>query len=82
MRVQVAVQESKKGKFGEILGKINSGIEVITGEGALIITKLQPECKKEQDAGNWFNGARVLKGEGFDSISPERATPCECEEKR
>ncbi|EKE04553.1 MAG: hypothetical protein ACD_20C00051G0019 [uncultured bacterium] len=51
--------------FGLIVGIIDSGIKVITGDGAIIIKKLQPAGKKVIDASCWYNGARVQKGDRF-----------------
>ncbi|HSA06401.1 MAG TPA: methionyl-tRNA formyltransferase [Candidatus Gastranaerophilales bacterium] len=64
--------------FGEIFGKINNGIKVLTGKGSLIITKLQPACKAEQDAVSWYNGARLQKGEAFEALDSTKALTCEC----
>lgn len=66
------------GKTGEIIGKINGGIGVLTGEGVLVITKLQPACKPQQEALNWYNGARLKKGEGFEAMDTDKADACEC----
>jgi methionyl-tRNA formyltransferase len=60
------------GKYGEIVGKINCGIKVITGDGTLIITRIQPSCKCEMDSVSWYNGARVKKGDFFE-FCPIRA---------
>ncbi len=60
--------------FGEIIGKINSGIGVITGDGVITVTKVQPAGKKEMDALSWFNGARLPKGSQF---MPECGNVCE-----
>lgn len=50
---------------GEITGIINGGIAVITGEGLILVKKLQPAGKKVMDAASWYNGARVQKGDKF-----------------
>ncbi len=63
---------------GEIIGKINNGIGVATGEGALVITKLQPACKPQQEALSWYNGVRIQQGEGFETMDPAKAAACEC----
>ncbi|OGI03461.1 MAG: methionyl-tRNA formyltransferase [Candidatus Melainabacteria bacterium GWF2_37_15] len=55
----------KSGAVGEILCKIKDGILVQTGEDSIIVTRVQPACKKEQDAVSWYNGARLQEGEGF-----------------
>lgn len=52
-------------KPGEIIGKIKEGIKVSTGKGTIILTKVQPANKKEQDAISWYNGARLKEGECF-----------------
>lgn len=64
----------KSGNIGEIIGKIENGINVITGNGVITVTKVQPACKKEMDALSWYNGARLPKGSFFKSI-------CETEEE-
>lgn len=68
----------ENGFFGEIIGKINNGIGVVTGEGILVITKLQPACKPQQEALSWYNGARIQKGEGFETMDSTKAAACEC----
>lgn len=50
---------------GEITGIINGGIAVSTGEGLILVKKLQPSGKKVMDAASWYNGARVQQGEKF-----------------
>jgi len=72
--------------YGEILGKIENGIKVATGNGVLAVTKVQPACKKEMDAFSWFNGARIQAGATFKSYceSEEECsfeTACEIPEK-
>lgn len=54
-------------KTGEIIGIMDSGIGVVTGDGILIIKQLQPAGKKAMDAASWYNGARIQKGELFQS---------------
>ncbi len=54
--------------FGKIIGIINSGIGVITGNGTVIIRKLQPAGKKAIDAACWYNGARIQKGDKFEQL--------------
>jgi len=68
----------KDGNLGEIVGKINNGISVVTGDGILVITKLQPACKPQQEAVSWYNGARIQKGEGFETMDSDKAAACEC----
>ncbi len=84
IKIKTTLPESeefiKKGAPGEILGKIKDGVVVQTGEGTLVITKVQPACKKEQDAFSWYNGARLQPGEGFSLMFPAEATPCDCDE--
>lgn len=72
----------KSGNIGEIIGKINTGINVATGNGIITITKVQPACKKEMDALSWYNGARLPKGSFFKSVceSEEECTyECACD---
>lgn len=52
---------------GEILWTVDGGIEVRTNDGSIIVTKIQPSCKKEVNAGCWCNGVRIQKGDKFDS---------------
>jgi methionyl-tRNA formyltransferase len=71
--------------FGEIIGKTDNGINVITGDGLITITKVQPACKKEMDALSWYNGARIGKGTLFKSVCESEAectyeTSCEIPE--
>jgi methionyl-tRNA formyltransferase len=57
----------KMNNIGEILGIINNGIRVTTGEGIIIVKKLQPTCKKPVDAGCWCNGIRIQQGDKFNN---------------
>jgi len=58
----------KKNSYGEITGKINNGIGVVTGNGIITVTKVQPAGKKEMDALSWFNGARLPKESKFTPV--------------
>lgn len=58
--------KDKTNNYGEILGITIEGIEVATGFGSIIIKKLKPAGKKETDAKNWYNGARIQKGNKFE----------------
>ena len=60
-------------EIGKIIGKINKGIGVVTGEGVITIKKVQPACKKEMDALSWYNGARLLQGSKFKSYCESEA---------
>lgn len=64
--------------YGEIIDKIDDGIKVITGDGVIIITKVQPACKAEMDALSWYNGARLQKSDKFEAVNTEKAAECEC----
>lgn len=50
---------------GEIMGIIDNEIAIKTGDGIILVKKLQPAGKGVIDAKNWFNGARIQKGEIF-----------------
>jgi len=52
---------------GEIIGIVDNGIEVATGDGNIIINLLQPAGKKQIDAKSWYNGARIQPGDNFSS---------------
>ena len=41
----------------------NSGIQVVTGDGVLILKRLQPEGGKILAAGDFLNGHRLAAGE-------------------
>lgn len=66
-------EQIKAKNFGEIIGKTGNGINVITGEGIITITKVQPACKKEMDALSWYNGARLEKETMFKSVCESEA---------
>ncbi|MDD3014668.1 MAG: methionyl-tRNA formyltransferase [Candidatus Gastranaerophilales bacterium] len=51
--------------IGEIIGIINNGIGVITGNGIIIVKTLQPSGKKAMDATIWYHGARIQKDDKF-----------------
>lgn len=75
---RLCTDEKVCGKPGEILGKVNNGIKVATGDGCIIFTRVQPACKAEQDAAAWYNGARIQKGEAFEKITSLENPSCEC----
>jgi len=52
-------------QIGEIIGIIKSGIEVATGQGSIIIRKLQIPGKKAMEAASWYNGARIQNQDRF-----------------
>ena len=68
-------EEIKSENFGEIIGKTGNGINVITGERIIMVTKVQPACKKEMDALSWYNGSRIPKNVKFKSVC-EFETEC------
>lgn len=70
---QLSEEKIESENFGEIIGKAGNGINVITGNGIIIITKVQPACKKEMDAASWYNGARIEKGACFKSTCETEA---------
>lgn len=72
---RISPEKTESANIGEIIGKTNNGINVITGDGIITITKIQPECKKEMDAICWYNGARIEKGTSFKSFCE---SVCEC----
>lgn len=53
------------GSHGEILKISKEGIEVSTGDGNILITKVQPNGKKEMDSQSWCNGARIKPNQFF-----------------
>jgi methionyl-tRNA formyltransferase len=55
----------EKGEIGEILGIIDNNIRVLTGNGILLVKKLQPLCKKPVEGGCWCNGVRIQKRDKF-----------------
>lgn len=77
--IRLCREEIKSENFGEIIGKTGNGINIITGEGIVTITKVQPACKKEMDAISWYNGARIEKGTCFKSTC-ESETECTYDE--
>lgn len=75
-------RERKNFNAGKIIGKTKDGINVITGEGIITVTKVQPACKKEMQALSWYNGARLPEGTEFKSYceSEEECTyDCNCD---
>jgi len=56
------------GSYGEILGKIGTGVQVMTGDDILLATRVQPACKGEQEAASWYNGARLQKSDKFETL--------------
>ncbi|MNM94769.1 Methionyl-tRNA formyltransferase [compost metagenome] len=50
---------------GTVLGFTDQGIEVQTGDGSVILTKVQPAGKKAMDAAEFLRGGVLKKGEVF-----------------
>lgn len=50
---------------GQIIGISKEGIEVATGNGVLLITKLKPEGKPLMNAYDWTNGVKLSIGDKF-----------------
>lgn len=67
--IETALPDDKKAVYinnpGEIIGIIDNGVGVITGDELIIIKKLQPAGKKVMDAVSWYNGARISKSLKF-----------------
>ncbi|MCL2122261.1 MAG: methionyl-tRNA formyltransferase [Clostridiales bacterium] len=55
--------EAVPGQIRTILRK--KGPVVATGEGSLLLTRVQPAGKKPMDAWSWLNGSRLAIGERF-----------------
>lgn len=60
------LKELSEKPFGEILKINKEGIQVSTKEGIILLTKVQPEGKKEMLASDWANGARAAIGDKFE----------------
>ena len=56
-----------KGEAGAIIEVSKKGVVVGTGKGALLIETVKPEGKGEMPAYNWSLGARIEKGDKFES---------------
>ena len=52
-----------RGWAGQILASSPNGLLVMTGDGKLEITELQPAGKKRMSASDFFNGRRVKIGD-------------------
>ena len=61
-----AIETTKDGKIGEVVAESKQGIEIVTGEGSVLITRLQMPNKKAMDAKDFLNG-RSLLGQVFPS---------------
>lgn len=53
------------GEPGTVLDASDDGIVVQTGEGALLLTVIQPAGKKAMSAAEWLKGARLSPGASF-----------------
>lgn len=51
-----------RGAPGEVLRADNSGIEVATGQGSLVLKAIQPEGKRRMTAAEFLNGRKIEKG--------------------
>ncbi|MCX5902635.1 MAG: methionyl-tRNA formyltransferase, partial [Proteobacteria bacterium] len=67
--LKIYLTEVLAAKRGAIPGKITSvgddGIEIATGNGALLIQELQLEGKKKMPAGDFIKGQGIKAGEAF-----------------
>ncbi|RTZ62436.1 MAG: methionyl-tRNA formyltransferase [Aquificaceae bacterium] len=61
-----AIETTTDGKIGEVVAESKKGIEIVTGEGSVLITRLQMPNKKAMDAKDFLNG-RSLLGQVFPS---------------
>lgn len=59
------IPEGFCGKAGEIIKISKEGIEVVTTQGILLITKVKPEGKGEMMARDWCNGIKCKLGDRF-----------------
>lgn len=81
-KIEIDKEKINFENYGEIIGKIKTGINVLTGDGVITVTKVQPACKKEMPALSWYNGARLPEGTKFKSYceSEEECTyDCACD---
>ncbi len=60
-------RQEANGEPGEIIGLNDEGIEVATGNGTLVITRVQPEGKKEMNALDFWRGYRLNPGDTMES---------------
>jgi methionyl-tRNA formyltransferase len=60
-------QGSADAEPGTVLGTPGGGILVQTGDGALLLTEIQPAGKKAMPAAEWLKGARLEAGTVFGS---------------
>ena len=44
--------------IGSVVGTVNDGVEVLTGDGILKLMIVKPEGKGEMKATDWFNGIK------------------------
>jgi methionyl-tRNA formyltransferase len=60
----IAGQEGEPGRVVEIRSEV--GPVVATGDGFLLIERVQPECRREMEAAEWLLGARLQSGTKLD----------------
>jgi methionyl-tRNA formyltransferase len=77
VRLRICRAETTMGESGDTPGVVacitDSGIEVGTGNGRLVITELQPAGKKKMSAKSFLAGNKIQPGDIFDS-GPETKT--------
>ncbi|MCK5904913.1 MAG: methionyl-tRNA formyltransferase, partial [Gammaproteobacteria bacterium] len=61
-----AIDTTKEGEIGEVVAESKEGVEIITGDGSVLITRLQMPNKKAMDVKDFLNG-RSLLGQVFPS---------------
>lgn len=66
----VRAQAERRGACGEVMAVSKSGIVVQAGDGAVVLTRLQPPGKKEMDAASFINGYQVKHGDRYTSARP------------
>ncbi|MCK5918275.1 MAG: methionyl-tRNA formyltransferase [Cocleimonas sp.] len=55
-----AIESSAEGRIGEVIAESKQGIEIVTGEGSVLITRLQLPNAKKLDVKDFINGKSLL----------------------
>jgi methionyl-tRNA formyltransferase len=55
-----AIESSAEGQIGEVVAESKQGIEIITGDGSVLITRLQLPNAKKLDVSDFINGKSLL----------------------
>lgn len=68
VKIWACRSEEGKGTPGQVVSVDDRGIGVAAGEGVVLISELQPECRKRMGAADFARGSRITAGSCFERV--------------